>query len=339
MTQKTRAILISGFVSNLEDGGENTVAELRAELSHIADSALIISTDNSDSLSEGASHLFMTSAERSKLSGVEIGATADQTGAEIKALYEGEGNTNAYTDAEKTKLAGIAAGAEVNPSALSELSNDVGYVTDTLSSNLDANSHNIINLVDPTNNQDAATKAYVDAVAGGGGTVISVNGATGVVVIGPDDLDDTSTTNKFTTSSDISKLAGIESGATADQTGAEIKALYEAEDNTNAYTDAEKTKLSGMEIGAEVNPSNVSELTNDAGYITDYTVTEGDVTAHQAALSVSESQISDLGDYVDSDVTGVTGADQITNMMSLTTAEYGAITPNSSTLYLITDAS
>lgn len=36
---------------------------------------------------------------------------------------------------------------------------------------------------------------------------------------------------------------------------------------------------------------------SSAGYITDYTVTEGDVTAHQAALSITESQISDLGTY------------------------------------------
>lgn len=41
---------------------------------------------------------------------------------------------------------------------------------------------------------------------------------------------------------------------------------------------------------------------------------------------------------VDSDPAGITGADQITNMVSLTTAEYGAITPDASTLYVITDA-
>ena len=35
---------------------------------------------------------------------------------------------------------------------------------------------------------------------------------------------------------DKSKLNGIESGATADQTGAEIKSLYEAQSNTNAFT-------------------------------------------------------------------------------------------------------
>lgn len=51
---------------------------------------------------------------------------------------------------------------------------------------------------------------------------------------------------------DAAKVAGIEAGATADQTGAEIKSLYEAEADTNAFTDAEKTKLSGVETSADV---------------------------------------------------------------------------------------
>jgi hypothetical protein len=53
-------------------------------------------------------------------------------------------------------------------------------------------------------------------------------------------------------SADGTKLDGIEAGATADQTGAEIKALYEAEADTNAFTDAEQTKLAGIETGADV---------------------------------------------------------------------------------------
>jgi len=44
---------------------------------------------------------------------------------------------------------------------------------------------------------------------------------------------------------------GIESGATADQTGAEIKTAYEAEDDTNAYTDAEKTKLTNTSTATQ----------------------------------------------------------------------------------------
>ena len=54
-------------------------------------------------------------AEKTKLAGIEAGATADQTDAEIKTAYENNANTNAFEDAEKTKLAGIEAGAEVNP--------------------------------------------------------------------------------------------------------------------------------------------------------------------------------------------------------------------------------
>lgn len=73
-----------------------------------------------------------------------------------------------------------------------------------------------------------------------------------------------------------------------------------------------------------------------AGYITGYTVTESDVTSHQAALSITESQISDLGTYVESDTTGITGADAVSNIVSLTQAEYDAIvTPNASTVYII----
>jgi hypothetical protein len=40
---------------------------------------------------------------------------------------------------------------------------------------------------------------------------------------------------------------------------------------------------------------------------------------------------------VASDTTGITGADAISNAVSLTQAEYDAITPDSSTLYVITE--
>ena len=55
-------------------------------------------------------------------------------------------------------------------------------------------------------------------------------------------------------------------------------------------------------------PTNNNQLTNGAGYITDYTVTQGDVTAHQAALSITESQISDLGTYLTAETNDLTSA-------------------------------
>ena len=46
----------------------------------------------------------MAAADKAKLDGMESGATQDQTGAEIKALYEAEANTNAFTDALKNDV-------------------------------------------------------------------------------------------------------------------------------------------------------------------------------------------------------------------------------------------
>ena len=51
----------------------------------------------------------------SKLDGIEAGATADQTGAQIKTAYEAE--PSAFTDAQFTKLAGIEASADVTDTA------------------------------------------------------------------------------------------------------------------------------------------------------------------------------------------------------------------------------
>ena len=51
---------------------------------------------------------------------------------------------------------------------------------------------------------------------------------------------------------DGSKLDGIESGATADQTAAEIKTAYESNADTNAFTDADESKLDGIEASADV---------------------------------------------------------------------------------------
>ena len=56
-------------------------------------------------------------------------------------------------------------------------------------------------------------------------------------------------TNVFT-DADHTKLDGIEANATADQTASEIKTSYESNANTNAFTDTEQSKLSGVEAGA-----------------------------------------------------------------------------------------
>ena len=51
---------------------------------------------------------------------------------------------------------------------------------------------------------------------------------------------------------DGTKLDGIEANATADQSNAEIKTAYEANSDTNAFTDADHSKLDGIEASADV---------------------------------------------------------------------------------------
>lgn len=56
----------------------------------------------------------LTQAQALTFLGVESGATADQTGAEIKTLLFAEADTNNFDDDAETKLAGIATGATAN---------------------------------------------------------------------------------------------------------------------------------------------------------------------------------------------------------------------------------
>jgi|SaaInl5LU_22_DNA_1037371.scaffolds.fasta_scaffold01537_6 hypothetical protein len=74
--------------------------------------------------------------------------------------------------------------------------------------------------------------------------------------------------------------------------------------------------------------SGVSVFTNDAGYITGYTVTESDVTTHQAALSITESQISDLSSYITASST-----DTLTNKTIGASTISGNLIPDTTETY------
>ena len=62
-------------------------------------------------------------------------------------------------------------------------------------------------------------------------------------------VESASDSNVFT-DADHSKLNAIEAGATADQTAAEIRTLVDSASDSNVFTDAEKTKLQGIGAGA-----------------------------------------------------------------------------------------
>ena len=87
------------------------------------------------------------------------------------------------------------------------------------------------------------------------------------------------------TDADHSKLNGIEASATADQTDAEIRTAVENASDSNVFTDADHSKLNGIEAGATADQT-VSEIKSlIAGSPLD--------ASHLAANSVDTSEIAD----------------------------------------------
>lgn len=155
--------------------------------------------------------------------------------------------------------------------------------------------------------------------------VDSVNTQTGAVVLDADDIDDTSTINKFATAAQLTDIG------TAVQPG----------DLATVATSGAYSDLTGTPTIPTVPVDSVNSQT---GVVVLTAADVGAATTAQGALANTATQPSDNistltndAAYVTSDPTGVTGADAIANMVSLTQAEYDAIgSPNSSTLYVIT---
>lgn len=211
----------------------------------------------------------------------------------VKSRYEANTNTNVFTDAEKAKLDGISGGAE--PNAITSVNGAVGAVS------LDAD-----DIDDGATNHKFATAAQLAKLAGveegatadqTGAEIISAidselggsawqsggsgggGGSTDVVanvannrILGR--VSGGSGNSEELTAADVRALLNVEDGATPDQTGAEIKALYEAEGDTNAFTDAEKSKLAGVAGNATANTGALADLDAvDTGQIANGAVT------------------------------------------------------------------
>ena len=172
---------------------------------------------------------------KSKLDGIESNATADQTAAEIRTLVGSASDSNVFTDADHTKLDGIAAGAEVNPSVGDGGLTQKNFTT-TLKNKLDGIAANANNF-----SLSAATTEDLGGIIVGTG--LSISDSTLSVSV--------PTANDFTNTLK-SKLDGIESGATADQTAAEIRTLVGSASDSNVFTDADHTKLDAIEASADV---------------------------------------------------------------------------------------
>ena len=207
-----------------------------------------------------------TDADESKLDGIEAGADVTDT-ANVTAA-------GALMDSEVSDLAGIKS---VNVSTLQVKPAEGAFVDgdktklNTIETNADVtDTANVVAALTAGTNITIASDGTIASTAAGGGGGVSdiVEDLTpqlgGDLDLNNQDITGTGNLN-FTgnvtlsgtvdgrdVAADGTKLDGIESGATADQTAAQIKTAYESNADTNAFTDADHTKLDGIETAADV---------------------------------------------------------------------------------------
>ena len=102
-------------------------------------------------------------------------------------------------------------------------------------------------------------------------------------------------------------ISSLEDGATADQTGAEIKTAYEGEADTNAFTDADHTKLDGIEASATANDTdaNLKDRANHTGTQAASTISDFDTeVANNSAVTANTAKVTNATHT--GDVTGDT---------------------------------
>ena len=160
-------------------------------------------------------------ADGTKLDGIESGATADQTAAEIRTLTESASDSNVFTDADHSKLNGIESGATADQSA-SEILTAIKTV-DGASSGLDAD------LLDGMHASQNASNSTIVARNSSGYVFANFFNTS------PDDRSSgltkicCETGNdgyiRHATAAGVRDFINVENGATADQTGSEIGTL------------------------------------------------------------------------------------------------------------------
>jgi hypothetical protein len=163
----------------------------------------------------------------------------------------------------------------------------------------------ITDVDDTTGSAQGTTKAVKVSDLMGESPVQSVNTQTGAVVLDADDVDDSSTSHKFVTASDITNLSNLSGTNTGDQD----LSSYQLQPSEGAFVDGDKTKLDGIEASADVtDTANVTA----AGALMDTEVTNlaqvkafdssDYATASQGSLADTATQPSDLGTAATQDV-------------------------------------
>ena len=209
------------------------------------------STDYAPAL--GADDNYVTDAEK-----VVIGNTSGiNTGDQDLSSYQLQPSEGAFVDGDKTKLDGVEAGADVTDATNVTAA---GALMDSEVTNLAD-----VKAFDPTD--------YAPALGADDNYVTDaekiVIGNTSGINTGDQDLSSyqLQPSEGAFVDGDKTKLDGIESNATADQTAAEIRTLVDSATDSNVFTDADHTKLNGIESSADVTPAWVPS--SDPSYATE----------------------------------------------------------------------
>ena len=173
--------------------------------------------------------------------------------------------------------------------------------TPTESSNSDA----AITLAGQATVSITAVAADMNRLQHNGSDKVTVS-STGASVTG--NISVTGTVDGRDVATDGSKLDGIESGATADQTAAEIRSLVESASDSNVFTDADHTKLNGIEAGATADQTITAGSGLTGGGTGDVTISHSDTSTQSSVNNSGRTYIQDITLDGFGHVTGIASA-------------------------------
>jgi hypothetical protein len=302
---------LSGDTDDVSEGSTNlyfTNARARSSISasgsigyNSSTGALTYTQGNTDTVSEGSSNLYFTDARADARVNNAI-IDEDNMSSNSATKVPSQQSVKAYVDAE---VAGVVDSAPGTLDTLNELAaalgDDANFATTTSTAlgnrlRVDTNAQGLTS----TQKSNAATNLGLNAVATSG----AYSDLSGTPTI-PSNNNELTNGAGYITDSNLTIVGDDSSGVT-----------FSAKDNDNikiaggtnitTAVSGDTVTITGPDTSSFITASstdtltnksgNISQFTNDSGYKT--AVSQSDVTQHQAALSITESQVSDLGSYI-----------------------------------------